>query len=214
MTFGLASFLSAFIPSVGGLIAFNKVDVIFKNFTLLLMVICMLECIANYQFYHHQSNLFVYNICLILETTVLPLIVLKSIKWKLMKLSTVIAIVTFLLTFFFKLFYFKSIQTIGTEYRIYSCIILILLSGTIIIQQSKITSIHLLLNPLFILSFSLLFYYGVSLFAQGACHLIANTKYQQISQQIWKAHSIVNIFTNLSFTFSIWLSYRQKKLSL
>lgn len=179
-----------------------------------MFLICGLECIGNYQFYHHQSNVIVYSECLLLETTLIPSIVLKNINWNFIKIFMAILIISFLGTFSFQLFKQASLQTIETEYRIYSCIILIFLSGTMIIQQSKNTNIHLLLNPLFVLSFSILFYYGVSLFAQSACHLITDTKYVYLTSQIWKAHSIVNIFTNLLFTYAIWLSYRQKKLSL
>jgi len=214
MTLGLASFLSTFFPTLGGLITFAKADALFKRFAIFMFIICVLECIGNYQFYHHQSNKIVYSICLLLETTLIPLIVLNNFKWNLVRVFIAISIIAFLSSFFFKLFQREAIQTLDTEYRIYSCILLILLSGIMIIQESKNTNIYLLLNPIFIMSFSILFYYGVSLFAYSAYHLITETNYEHLSGQIWKAHSIVNIFTNLSFTYAIWLSYRQKKFSL
>ena len=93
-------------------------------------------------------------------------------------------------------------------------VLLIFLAGINFIEESKNMEVHILANPKFILSFGILLYYGATLFVHGALHVILAKSFSLVAKQIWNAHSVINIITNILFSYAIWLSYRQKKLSL
>lgn len=214
MTFGLASFISTFVPTLYGIFCFNKTDKTFKYFSLFLFVVCIMECIGNYLFYHKQSNLGIYTFCLFLETLILPIIIGSRINGVIVKIFVLICLVIYLFQFFYTSFKIKTIPADDTQFRIFTCLILIFLGGIGFIQQSKNMEVHILANPMFILSFAILLYYGSTLFVHSALHIILAKSYTLVAKQIWNAHSVINIITNILFAYAIWLSYRLKKLSL
>jgi hypothetical protein len=214
MTFGLASFISIFFPAISGAIFLNRTNKLFKYFSYFIFLICGLECIANYLFYTHQSNLMIYTFSLLLETIALTLILNRSIKNSFLEKVIVLALLVYIISFFYFIFYGHIITEIDSEYRMITCVLLIFLGGITFIQQSKNMEVHIFTNPMFILSFAVLLYYGSTLFVHGALHIILAKSFSLVAKQIWNAHSVINIITNILFAYAIWLSYRQKKLSL
>jgi hypothetical protein len=214
MTFGLASFISTFFPAFVGLFFLNKTEPVFKYFSFFIFLILILECIGNYLFYHQSSNLFVYTICLMLEIIVIPFLITESIESTLIKKLTKLIVILYVISFCYFLFKQHMFKELESEYRIIASVILIFLAGITFIQQSKNMEVHILNNPMFILSFAILLYYGSTLFVNGALHIILAKSFSLVAKQIWNAHSIINIITNILFAYAIWLSYRQKKLSL
>jgi hypothetical protein len=214
MTLGLASFISTFIPTIYGVFYFNKTSKTFKYFSLFLFVVCIIECIGNYLFYSHQRNLEVYSFCLLLETLILPLIIGYRINRVSIKIVFLICLVIYFFHFFYLCYKNKAIIQDDTQFRIFTCLILIFTSGITFLQQSKNMEVHILANPMFILSFAILLYYGSTLFVHSALHIILAKSYTLVAKQIWNAHSVINIITNILFAYAIWLSYRLKKLSL
>lgn len=214
MSFGLASFLSTFIPAIIGVICLGKTDSNFKYFTYFLFLILIIECISNYLFYTHQPNVVLYTFALFIETLFITLLLARNTSNKNLRLIILISTAAYLICFFYKLNQIDLFNAFDTELRILTCILIIFASGISIVQQSKNMDIFILSNPLFILSFALLLYYAATLFVHGALNLILQKSFQLVAKSIWNAHSVVNIITNILFAFSIWLSYRQKKLSL
>jgi hypothetical protein len=214
MTLGIASFISTFIPTICGVFCFNNTDETFKKFSLFMFVVCFVECIGNYLFYNHQSNLEVYTFCLLLETLILPLIMGSRINGLGIKIIVLIGLMIYFFQFFYESFKNKGLPQDDTPFRIFTCLILIFIAGITFIEQSKNMEVHILANPMFILSFAILLYYGSTLFVNGALHVILAKSFALVAKQIWNAHSIVNIITNILFAYAIWLSYRLKKLSL
>lgn len=214
MTLGLASFISTFVPTIYGLFCFNKTGKTFKYFSLFVFVVCFIECIGNYLFYTHQSNLKVYTYCLFLETLILPIIIGSRIKGVLIKIVVLIFWLIYFFQFFYSCFKNKTIPEDDTQFRIFTCLILIFIGGITFMQQSKNMEVHILANPMFVLSFAILLYYGSTLFVNGALHVILAKSFSLVAKQIWNAHSVINIITNILFAYAIWLSYRQKKLLL
>ncbi len=179
-----------------------------------MFVVCFVECIGNYLFYNHQSNLEVYTFCLLLETLILPLIMGSRINGLGIKIIVLIGLMIYFFQFFYESFKNKGLPQDDTPFRIFTCLILIFIAGITFIEQSKNMEVHILANPMFILSFAILLYYGSTLFVNGALHVILAKSFALVAKQIWNAHSIVNIITNILFAYAIWLSYRLKKLSL
>lgn len=214
MTLGLASFISTFIPTIYGLICLNKTETTFKYFSFFLFLVCAVECIGNYQFYNHQSNLEIYTCCLLMETLFLPLLLSHRINVNIIKVIVFVLLLLYFTYFFYSCYKIKRLPIEDNPFRILTCLILILLGGITFIQQSKNMEVHILKNPMFILSFAILLYYGSTLFVNGALHVILAKSFSLVAKQIWNAHSVVNIITNLLFAYAIWLSYRLKKLSL
>jgi hypothetical protein len=214
MTFGLASFISTFVPTLYGVLCHNKTDKTFKHLSIFIFVICFFECVGNYLFYHKQSNLGIYTFCLFLETLILPIIIGSRINGTRVKIFVLICLVIYFFHFFYECFKHNGIPQDDTQFRIFTCLILIFLGGIGFIQQSKNMEVHILANPMFILSFAILLYYGSTLFVHSALHIILAKSYNLVGKQIWNAHSVINIITNILFAYAIWLSYRLKKLSL
>jgi hypothetical protein len=214
MTFGLASFISTFIPTFYGVYCFNKIDKTFKYLSIFIFVICFLECISNYLFYQKQSNLEIYSFCLLLETFLLPAILSFRINGVFIKIVVLLFMVFYFFQFLYECFKIKDLPQDDTEFRILTCLILIFVAGISFMQQSKNMEVHILANPMFIFSFALLLYYGSTLFVYSALHIILAKSFALVASQIWNAHSVINIITNILFAYAIWLSYRLKKLSL
>ena len=214
MTFGLASFISTFFPAISGVIFLNRTDTLFKYFSYFVFSIVTLECFANYLFYSHQSNLKIYTFCLLLETISLTLILNWSINNSILKRIILVALMFYVSSFLYFVFNGQKIIDAESEYRMITSVLLIFLAGLNFIEQSSNMEVYILNNPKFILSFGILIYYGATLFVNGALHVILAKSFSLVAKQIWNAHSVINIITNILFSYAIWLSYRQKKLSL
>ena len=214
MTLGLVSFLSIFIPALFGIFYFNKTESQFRYFTCFLLIMVLVECIGNYLFYNHKSNLHIFSLSLLIETITLLLLINYTLNGRALKLIVRLIALLYVGYFLYRLYYAGFSVQFDSEMRIISCILLIFASGLSIIQQSTNMKVHILYNPVFIFSFTLLLYYAATLFVHGALHIILQKSIQLVAKPIWKAHSAVNILTNFLFAFAIWLSYRQRKLSL
>lgn len=214
MTLGLVSFLSIFIPALFGVVYFNKTENQFRYFTFFLIIMVLVECIGNYLFYSHKSNLHIFSFSLLIETIALLLLINYNLNGSTLKLIVRLIAMFYACYYLYRLYHLGFSVPFDSELRIITCILLIFASGLSIVQQSANMKVHILYNPVFIFSFTLLLYYAATLFVHGALHIILQKSIQLVAKPIWKAHSAVNILTNFLFAFAIWLSYRQRKLSL
>jgi hypothetical protein len=212
MTFGLASFLSIFIPSLVGVLYLKKTERVIQHFIYFILLMCLVECIANYLFYNHQNNLPVYATGLFFETVFILLIQMQYLKGELLKKTIILILISYVLYYLLRLYKLGYISSFDTELRLITSIILIFTSGIGVVQQSSNLEVNIKYNPVFMLSFTILLFYAATLFVNAAMQLIVFKNNYVLAKRIWQVHSIINILTNLLFAFSIWLSYRQKKL--
>ena len=214
MSFGLLSFFSIFIPGVLSFFYFNKTELNFKPFIYFVFFTIMVEVIGNFQFYSKINNTNIFILFTVIETVFFTLFLRqKMIKSSIRKVTSLILVLLFT-------YYFIRYLQIGfgavmlNEIRFVSSVVIIFFAGICIINQSSNTSVFILLNPFFVIAFAGLLYHSVSIFIFGALSLILENTTQLVGQAIWKVHSIFNIISNILFAFAIWLSYRQRKLSL
>jgi hypothetical protein len=214
MTLGLASFISIFIPAGFGIKYLGKTDKVLFQFTCFLFIMVIVECVGNYLFYSSKSNLVIYTLSLIFETVCLSMILAQCIDKKLPKICVLSFALLYSIYYVIRYVRLGFTDSFDYEMRIITCILMIFTAGIVIVNQSSNMQVFILYNPIFILSFSLLLYYASTLFVNGAFHVILRKSIRLVATSIWNAHSVVNILTNIFFALSIWLSYRQKKLSM
>jgi hypothetical protein len=214
MTLGLASFLSLLVPALVGIYFFRKTDKLTQYFIYFITSLAIFECFANYLFYSHIDNLFVCTISLLLETLGILAIQAQYLEGNKLKKIILLISIVYPIYYFFRFFKLGFTEEFDTEMRMITCIILIITSGTGTVQQSSNMQVNILYNPLFLLSFSLLLYYGASLFVNAASQIVSQKNSNLVAIPLWHVHSVINIITNILLAISIWLNYRQKKLSV
>lgn len=212
MTLGLLSFLSIFVPALLGLFCWSKTEPSYKLFSCFIFAVGIIECMGNYQFYTHQSNSLIYSIGLLLETVFLSFFLAYfSLNRGLIRNTVFISGILYFLYFLYHRIILIKTEDTSHELRIITCVFLIFVSGLSILKQSREVEVNIFKNPLFVLSFTVLFYYSATLFIHDAMHLILRKSFTLVANQIWNAHSVINIISNLFLGISIWLSYLRKK---
>jgi hypothetical protein len=212
MTFGLASFISIFIPGFISLRYLNSTETAFKTFNYFMIFTMVVECIGNFLFYSNINNNLVFTVYIFIETLFIGKFIHGfSNNMYLKKIGNILFFV-FLICAGYRINKIGYGADLLHSMRFVSSIFIIYFAGVCIVLQTQNANVFLLNNPLFIIFLGLLLYHGVSVFIFGLLYVILKGSLQLVGQSLWVVHSIVNIVSNLLFGYSIWLSFRQRKL--
>lgn len=156
------------------------------------------------------NNLWVYDVFMFIQFTILLYIFSKQFSTKTLFVITYVAIVGFYLISL--LFLPPAMKSLVRSNAVDGLVLIIvsILFFYKLLSELKVVNIHRL--PVLWISFATLFYYSGNLFVfLAATYLETDPDYLRV---FWILHNVLNIIKNILFAIGLWQSYRLVKSSI
>lgn len=200
-----SSVLSSFIPLILGIVEYKKIQKTLKILSVFCLVTCIIELVSAYLGYNKINTMFMLHLFTPIEF-IFIIWVMKSLKSRSFnELDFLLAILILFITFCIAdSVYIESIKHFNSIGRGIEGIILICLC--VFFFYSIFTSsesVDLLTYPYFWLFAGWLIYFSGTLF------LFIYSYQGGLNATFSVIHSVLNIFLNLIFTYTLWLGSRK-----
>jgi len=202
---------SAIIPIATFSFQFKKLNRHLKYFALYLIFVAVVEFLILILALNKMHNVLSINFFSITEGILLLVFIRMLLVDQRLKNIMSVFITTYLLYWLYTIAFKITIFQFNSSEQFIKGIFIIIGSGLLLIQISRISELSLLQNYLFWLISAILIYFSLTLIVfYTATIVLDNQKTAMIL--VWKINSIATIIANLLFSFSFICYYRKRSL--
>jgi len=153
-----------------------------------------------------RSNIWVYNLYLILETPVW-LVVLGGWSTTLKLKKFLLCLAALFLMVWLTWIFVGGWNVLSSEIGVARGLVLCVVAGMVLLRESQRVAIDLFRNLKFWIASGVVLYFCLNTVLFSLWTIILNSTESQIAR-MWVIHSVVNIFANVLYTIGLLCSYR------
>jgi hypothetical protein len=208
-----ASSLSILIPALTAILVFGRLNAEMRILALLFIFAAFIEGLNFLSAANSINNVWLINIYSLIEGSILIFILSSWNKYRLLKQAFNLALIIYVLFWIVTTLIINNIFHFNEVEKTAKGILLILISGIILMQNTRTESVKLFRSFVFWITSAILIYFSLTLIIfTTAIHLLNGN--HEAMEYSWQIHSVVNILTNIFFANGLRWYYLRKNMSI